>query len=805
MKRGGVERENRRKRGGIATYIRAGWAVGSRVQCLNLFCIFYVLFYRPFVWLLPLRFCFLLPANATFISHDRKKVDTIQLAQPRYLYIFFSQKSTHTHSSFSSMHIPLLMLGAKCGPLNGASRHNKSRHMFSVPLLSVFLIMCCAWGPAYADDLPANSVMVFVSGGTKVPKKVGEKDLTEDVDHFFSPFLVSGGGVMVAFAEAESIEVDKKDVDIAARFIEIKRKKWADKTTEKDGENWRTQLVMQKAKPAGLSPYALRRPTAAVRGNKIYLLALNNRSKDGTTGGKSWHFEIGVGEIKNEGAKKKIEWGPSEPLCSELTRQVENQKLQVFPGSGNSALLTSKGTIMFTVDAKSEKGDAGLAIMHLKDETHWEVSFLPKMECGRFSFFEWKGRLISTLTTCNNNKLYVQEYNEVYKEWKDVTGTLFPSWDNLVRVMDFTSVSIGDENVLLFTGKNVNATVHGRDDVDLWVTDTNHLHRLGTIIADEKFFVSCGLLYTNGELFAISEKHGLTAGALFMRLKDEMETLEFVLKTWAEKDAYISRPCINTAPHGSHAGTFCVTPMPTAGLVSFFSNTTHEGIWQDEYLYKNAAVKGGTKAGNGLRFNGAGEGAKWAVSGQKMYRLFDYSDYGLTLVATVIIHEATENDAPLLTVDIFKRKDRPGLWYSRNKEWKLVLGKDESLSSGWETNKAYRVALMVRNNSLSAYVNGRLVGGPFYALQPRIEPLDIENFLIGGYESGDGLNDAVSRVTVTNVLVYNRPLNNMELETLGTRTLEAAPQIKAGEEAAHVRVGAILLLLLGSCAFAALF
>ncbi|RNC44291.1 trans-sialidase, partial [Trypanosoma cruzi] len=142
------------------------------------------------------------------------------------------------------------------------------------------------------------------------------------------------------------------------------------------------------------------------------------------------------------------------------------------------------------------------------------------------------------------------------------------------------------------------------------------------------------------------------------------------------------------------------------------------------------------------------------------------------------------------------------------------------LSSNWEPGTKRHVVILLRNgNQSSAYVDGRRVEGAPLDLKDKGSK-GISHFYIGGDGDSAGSREGVS-VTVTNVLLYNRPLSDIELTVLNTIKLSIPQTAEEGEtdEGTALDGGAhgdasnhcgsellpsLLLLLLGLWWFAAL-
>ncbi|EKG00372.1 trans-sialidase, putative, partial [Trypanosoma cruzi] len=132
-----------------------------------------------------------------------------------------------------------------------------------------------------------------------------------------------------------------------------------------------------------------------------------------------------------------------------------------------------------------------------------------------------------------------------------------------------------------------------------------------------------------------------------------------------------------------------------------------------------------------------------------------------------------------------------GLSYDNEKKWILKCGggTTKELKSTSETERTHQVAIVLRNgNQSSAYVDGQPVGGNGECALENKGSKEISHFYIGG--DGDDKGDAGSEegfsVTVTNVLLYNRPLSSAEMTALNkklsiskakeAKTVEVTPQ-----------------------------
>ncbi|EKG08540.1 trans-sialidase, putative [Trypanosoma cruzi] len=116
-----------------------------------------------------------------------------------------------------------------------------------------------------------------------------------------------------------------------------------------------------------------------------------------------------------------------------------------------------------------------------------------------------------------------------------------------------------------------------------------------------------------------------------------------------------------------------------------------------------------------------------------------------------------------------------------------IRSRSEERRSDWEPDTTYQVAIVLQNGTQgSAYVDGQRVGDASCELG-NADPKGISHFYIGG--DGGGAENTESRevvpVTVTNVLLYNRPLDGTEINALNANKVlisRLEERITAAEE-----------------------
>ncbi|EKF26508.1 trans-sialidase, putative, partial [Trypanosoma cruzi marinkellei] len=109
-----------------------------------------------------------------------------------------------------------------------------------------------------------------------------------------------------------------------------------------------------------------------------------------------------------------------------------------------------------------------------------------------------------------------------------------------------------------------------------------------------------------------------------------------------------------------------------------------------------------------------------------------------------------------------------GLSYTAGKKWGTMLKGNQTKEGGsWVPKKEHQVALMLRGNKASVYVDGHSLGEEEVPL-PDEKQIEFVYFCFGACvkQNADNSTNIVqeheqeSHVRVTNVFLYNRPLNS---------------------------------------------
>ncbi|RNE98741.1 putative trans-sialidase, partial [Trypanosoma cruzi] len=354
---------------------------------------------------------------------------------------------------------------------------------------------------------------------------------------------------------------------------------------------------------------------------------------------------------------------------------------------------------------------------------------------------------------------------------------------NVKRVgSGFITATIKDRDVMLVTlpvypKEKDNGVLH------LWLTDSTHIVDIGPVSGDDDVAASA-LLYRSGEtneeeLIALYEKKkgdGATPSHVMVsvRLTAQLKRVKEVLTTWKEVDGRVSKLCTSeNAEKDVSSDNACSTiDKITDGLVGFLSSTSTDDTWKDEYLGVNATVNKNegkvTSTENGATFTGAW--AEWPVGKQGENQLYHFANYKFTLVATVSIDGVPKGDTTIPLIGAKMDDDKTvllGLSYNSQNKWQVLSSGTvtEGQSSDWDPETQYQVAIVLQNEKQgSAYVDGELVGSA-QCERENTKVKEISHFYIGG-DGGSAEGQEVVSVTVSNVLLYNRPLSSEEIAGL---------------------------------------
>ncbi|PBJ77205.1 trans-sialidase [Trypanosoma cruzi cruzi] len=693
-------------------------------------------------------------------------------------------------------------------------RPNMSRRVFAsaVLLLLVVVMMCCGTGAASSKDTSGK--------GSSKEKYFDWRDVKEEetVSSLRIPSLVEMNGEVFAVAEAQ-LKEESGFTGIASELLTLTDEKskgelvTAQVKTQvlvecpSDNKNCASQPEAAQAVSQSEKKVRVSRPTTVVQGSDIYMLA-GSYSFEVTPQASSeaqWGLLLARGNVSTDASRgNRIYWSEAY-VIPWIHFEKQHESFTGLIGSGGSGVRMKDGTLVLPVEGTKkekkdgdteEEGKTASLILYSKDAAGGNLSKGTSADgCSDPSVVEWKDKLMM-MTACDDGRRRVYESGEKGDSWTEALGTLSRVWSSkrvekvkLARSGFITARIEDNRDVMLVTlpvySENVEKGV-----LHLWLTDNTHIADIGPVSGDDDVAAS-SLLYKSGnnnELIALYEKKGdeeESLGMVSVLLAEQLQRVKEVLKTWNEVDERVSQLCTSLiAQKGFSTENACSADKITDGLVGFLSGNFSDNTWREEYLGVNATVnkndnKGATKASDGVTFHGAW--AEWPVGAQGENQLYHFANYNFTLVATVSIDKVPEGHTPIPVMGVKRMKgDKStvllGLSYdNKEKKWMLQCGggtKSEELSSTSETETKRHVAIVMQNgNQGTAYVDGQRLGAQ--CALGSTESQEIFHFYIGG--DGGSAVSAGSRedisVTVTNVLLYNRPLSSAEMTAHNTESV----------------------------------
>ncbi|EAN88386.1 putative trans-sialidase, Group VI [Trypanosoma cruzi] len=693
-------------------------------------------------------------------------------------------------------------------------RPNMSRDLFHFVLLLLVVMVCGGSGTVTADEVKES-----------VEPKFEWKGITEGagvtVDSLGAPGLLKVGSDVFAVAEAQCKETKEgKDNFFSGVASQVLTKDNADTPVEVLNEVKETQFL-EKAPSTELKKVDLSRPTTVVEGNDIYMLVGKYSRKAATGAGESGADDSGLllvkGEVGVDESSKGIQWKdtkglPRTPFCE------QHEFLTGLVGGGGSGVKIKDGTLVFPVEGTKKKENEGTEedektvslIIYTLSTASWTLSkWMSADGCSDPSIVEWKDKLIM-MTACDDGCRRVYESGDKGDSWTEALGTLSRVWgkkqDKKVKLVrsGFTTATIDGVDSDKRTVMLVTLPVYSKENVEkgelhLWLTDNAHIVDIGPVSGEGDDAAASSLLYESGkdggnekELIALYEKKKgdgkPSPGMVSVLLTEQLERVKEVLATWKEVDKRVSQLCPSKsdAERASTSST-CGAVKITDGLVGLLSGNFSDGTWRDEYLGVNATVsnkEGAEQVDSGVKFTSRGVWAEWPVGSQGENQLYHFANYNFTLVATVSIDNVLEGDTPISVIGV-KMNDNGktvllGLSYNnKEKKWMLLCGEEKSneLSSPWKPGKTHQLAIVLQNgNQSTAYVDGERVGEDAQCELETTESNEISHFYIGG-DGGDAGSQKDVSVTVTNVLLYNRPLNEAEVCALNPNNVPIPPPV----------------------------
>ncbi|PWU83739.1 putative trans-sialidase, Group II [Trypanosoma cruzi] len=675
-------------------------------------------------------------------------------------------------------------------------RPNMSRRVFTSAVLLLFVVMiCCGISgatPANEEEVKNDLINIqnlervdlFVPLKTLVLLK-GERGSGTLRDLFASPSLVSAGGVIAAFAEGhinakyQSAQLGKTvSSDVVAEYIDSAWD-WPTLVAKVKEEGWSAHTVLGTT-DGNARVSVVFRPTTTMKDNKVFLL-VGSFDVFYESGGNwkegSPEVKLVVGEVTNPARGEPggwIKWGDPKPLSKLISSASHKGEWREFIASGGSGVLMEDGAIVFSLMAESGNGDRHSLIIYSTDNgSTWSLSEgVSPANCTDPRITEWEGSLLMIVDCKDGQRVY--ESRDMGTTWTEAIGKLSGVWakprsvfwDVSLHVGALITATIGGREVMLYTQRGYASGEKRATALYLWVTDSNRSFSVGPVAVEDNmnWKLASSLLYSDGSLHLLQQRESAEHSAISLsRLTEELKEIESVLSTWAQKDVFFSGLSI-----------------PTAGLVAVFSNALSGGdTWIDEYLCLNATVTNATKVKDGFQLTEPDSRVMWPVNTRDNNVRHVFLSHDFTLVASVTIEEAPSWNTPLLTAVLVDTwiPYIMRLSYTADNKWETIFKYEKITKSGtWVPKKEHQVALMLQGNKVSVYIDGESLGEE-EALSTDEKPPDVLRFCFGACDFDDGGEEKPSpketgkkpRVTVTNVFMYNRPLNSTEMSAIKDR------------------------------------
>ncbi|EAN90046.1 putative trans-sialidase, Group V [Trypanosoma cruzi] len=695
-------------------------------------------------------------------------------------------------------------------------RPNMSRHLFYSAVLLLVVMVCCGSGEAAGVAEP-SSVSTFEWRG--INESGGET-----VDSLGAPSLLKVGNDVFAVAEAQCKKKEAGDVSFTGVASQPLTTETAETPVEvlKNPED-ETQVLEKGASDDAKKKVDVSRPTTVLKGNDIYMLvgAYNKVASSGQDGASD-AAQLGLLLVKEsvdieDENNKKIDWEVIESSPQGLFGAQLDSWTKLI-GSGGSGVKMKDETLVFPVEGTKKAAEGteegvktvSLIIYSSTDNKNLKLSKgMSDGGCSDPSVVEWEEGKLMMMTACAGGPRRVYEIGDKGESWTEALGTLSRVWGNNKKDGQATAVrsgfitaTVGNDgdkrNVMLVTLPVYAEEGNEKGKLHLWLTDNTHIVDIGPVSGEDDDAAASSLLYNSGEntndekliaLYEKKKKEGKPSpGMVSVLLTEKLKRVKEVLATWKEVDGRVSNLCTSLiAEKDPPTGDVCGADKITAGLVGFLSGNFSENVWRDEYLGVNATVnnKAGAAAAlastkNGVKFTGRGAGAEWPVGKQGENQLYHFANYNFTLVATVSIDKMPEEgDTPIPLVGVRAGSNGENklmeLSYDSGKKWHVLCGDKTTtkLSSTWETGTPQHVVVLLKNSTQgSVYVDGQRVGNEECALGNGASN-EISHFYIGG-DGENAANKEVS-VTVTNVLLYNRPLDEAEITALNPNKDPTSP------------------------------
>ncbi|RNF09371.1 surface protein-2 [Trypanosoma cruzi] len=493
-----------------------------------------------------------------------------------------------------------------------------SRRVFASAVLFLLVVIwiCCNTGGATAvvegnsgDAQLLQWVDIFVPEKTQVLPKEGSEIGVREA--FAAPSLVSAGGVMAVFAEGLFVYkvhghdfFGIKPYEIVAVYIKA-AESWPSIVAEVNAGTWRAHTVIGSRNDDDRLRF-LYRPTAVAKDSNVFLLVESDNTrydnvndmwvKDG------WDIQLveGVATQSKDGVQSTlINWAEPKSILQQIPKHTQDQ-LRDVATAGGSGIVMQSDTLVFPLVAKGKNYPFSMITYSTDNGNDWVFpESISPVGCLHPRITEWERSLLMIVQCIDGQRVY--ESRDMGTTWTEAVRTLSGVWVisqtgvrqyEIFRVHALITATIEGRKVMLYIQRGYISGEKEANALYLWVTDNNRTFHVGPLFVENAVSQTLvnALLYSDGRLHLLQQRENDKGRVISLsRLTEELSTINSVLSTWAQLDAFFSKSF-----------------TPTAGLVGFLSNAASGDTWSDEYRCVNASVTKAAKVKNGFKFTGPG-------------------------------------------------------------------------------------------------------------------------------------------------------------------------------------------------------
>ncbi|CCD13468.1 unnamed protein product [Trypanosoma congolense IL3000] len=584
------------------------------------------------------------------------------------------------------------------------------------------------------------------------------------------PSIVEVGGVLMCVGDARYItSTDYFFTDTVAAY------------STDGGKTWKTEVIIPNGRVDAHYSRVVD-PTVVAKGNNIYVLVgrynvtrgyWHNQNDEAAIA--DWEPFVYKGTVnvgtKGTATDVSISWERT-ALKSLYNFPVSGSPGTQFLGGAGGGVVTSNGTIVLPVQARNKANRVVSMILYSADDgKSWHFG---EGEAGvgtsEAALTEWDGKLlISTRSDGGQGYRMIFESSDLGATWKEMLNSISrvignsPKRNGPGSSSGFITVTVEGVPVMLLTHpKNLKGSYY-RDRLQMWMTDGNRMWHVGQVSEGDDNSAYSSLLYTpDGVLYCLHEQNIDEVYSLHLvRLVDELKSIKSTALVWKAQDELLLGNCLP----GDKYDPGC-DGIPTAGLAGLLVGPLTEKTWPDAYRCVNAATSGAVSTAEGVRLDvGGGGHVVWPVSEQGQDQRYYFTNSEFTLAVTVRFDEMPRGELPLLGFVNHKGKVNKILKVSLSGvEWLLAYGNEYNSTAAepLSVNESHQVVLTLHDGIVSLHVDG---GNTTATVSVRVaspeELLNIHHLFVGTPVDGGAKEHA--NITVSNVLVYNRPLRGVEL------------------------------------------